>query len=190
MNDYIYSLSEINAICKKAAKGAGLTWGQAEEIANASKQLAAYGIDVLKYLPGLLNNHLDKAETISKIICDVNDHCHLLKDKPRIYHNVPFPILLLPAVSQVALPLKTAFKVSADNLSAYVDCNGIYIEQGFAELESSHQLSIEKSLQNHQLIHASPAGLAISPAVWRDLNLLAARYFAPASEASRQNAGE
>ena len=51
-----FSLGEIEATALKAARGAGMTWGMAEEAAFATRWLAEHGFDGLT----LLAHHLDR----------------------------------------------------------------------------------------------------------------------------------
>ena len=40
-----YSLNEYEDLCKKAARGVGMHWGQAEEVGKAARGLSTYGLD-------------------------------------------------------------------------------------------------------------------------------------------------
>ena len=51
----IYSLSEIDATCKKAARGSGLSWGYAEEAGKAARWLAAHQLPSTELLAAYLS---------------------------------------------------------------------------------------------------------------------------------------
>ncbi len=53
------SLNEVEGLAGKAARGAGLAWGMAEETAKAARWLAACGLDWAPSLPALLAQHAD-----------------------------------------------------------------------------------------------------------------------------------
>jgi len=49
-----YSLNEIEALAKNAARGTGLPWGLAQEAANATGFLCRFGLDGVGVLAALL----------------------------------------------------------------------------------------------------------------------------------------
>ena len=49
-----YALNEVEATAKRAARGAGYSWGLAEEASKATRWLCAKGIDGSAVLAGLL----------------------------------------------------------------------------------------------------------------------------------------
>jgi len=55
-----YSLNEISTTCKRAARGAGLSWGLAEEAGFAARWLAAHGLPG----PEALAQHLGKIDGV------------------------------------------------------------------------------------------------------------------------------
>ena len=54
------SLNEIESLCKKAARGAGLSWGLAEEAGKAARWLSAHGLDG----PGVLARSCDRMTAV------------------------------------------------------------------------------------------------------------------------------
>ncbi len=72
----IYSLNEIDAHCKKAARGAGFEWGYAEEIGKAARWLAAFD------LPGIavLAAYLKERDEHPELFCrpDVSNMAHII----------------------------------------------------------------------------------------------------------------
>lgn len=53
------SLGEVAALCTKAARGAGMEWGVAEEAGHAAAWLAGHGMDGPRLLLALLSEHED-----------------------------------------------------------------------------------------------------------------------------------
>ena len=70
----IYSLSEIDATCKKAARGAGLSWGYAEEAGKAVRWLAAHQLPSTE----LLAAYLTERQKYSEHYQGSNPKCPLL----------------------------------------------------------------------------------------------------------------
>lgn len=58
-----YSLTEIETHCRKAARGAGYEWGEAEEAGKAVRRLCAAGIDGVTELLELLQTVDGKVDT-------------------------------------------------------------------------------------------------------------------------------
>lgn len=54
------SLNEAEALAAKAARGAGLSWGEAEDLGRAARWLAASGLDWADPLLGLVNNPAER----------------------------------------------------------------------------------------------------------------------------------
>ena len=59
------SLNEVDGMAAKAARGAGLAWGLAEETGRAARWLAACGIDWAPSLVALLGQHADLAAPVT-----------------------------------------------------------------------------------------------------------------------------
>lgn len=55
------SLNEAEALAAKAARGAGLSWGEAEDLGRAARWLAASGLDWATPLLGLLHSPEERA---------------------------------------------------------------------------------------------------------------------------------
>ncbi|WP_443692938.1 DUF3726 domain-containing protein [Pseudomonas protegens] len=119
------SLNEIESLCKKAARGAGLSWGLAEEAGKAARWLSAHGLDG----PGVLATQLRQNDgcAYQQLAPDVSaepwqvpghalcpliagatlsDHSYLLRNNGRIeLRQVAHPQLLLPFASATARQL-------------------------------------------------------------------------------------
>ena len=114
------SLSEIDTTSKRAAKGAGFSWGVSEEIGKNMRLLELFGLSGIKNLNKYLKDYKKKQFQKITLISDTNeankypfcpiilgtnfiDQVNLL-DKKNIIKiiNVAFPILFLPFVSRAS----------------------------------------------------------------------------------------
>ena len=114
------SLSEIDTTSKRAAKGAGFSWGVSEEIGKNMRLLELFGLSGIKNLNKYLKDYKKKQFQKIALISEINetkknpfcpiilgtnfiDQVNLL-DKKNIIKiiNVAFPILFLPFVSRAS----------------------------------------------------------------------------------------
>ena len=114
------SLSEIDTTSKRATRGAGFSWGIAEEVGKNMRLLELFGLSGIKnlnkYLKEYKKKQFQKITLISEsnegnkhpfcpIILGTNfiDQINLLDKKKNIQiSNVAFPILFLPFVSRAS----------------------------------------------------------------------------------------
>ena len=115
------SLSEIDTTSKRASKAAGFSWGVAEEIGKAIRNLELFGLPGIKNLNLYLNkidkshpkkiNKIDKENKENKdkelcpIYCGVAflDQCQKLEVLKNIkFYNVNYPTLILPFISKAS----------------------------------------------------------------------------------------
>jgi len=114
------TLSEIDTTSKRAAKGAGFSWGISEEIGKNMRLLELFGLSGIKNLNKYLKDYKKKQFQKIALISEVNetkknpfcpiilgtnfiDQVNLLDKKNSIkIINVAFPILFLPFVSRAS----------------------------------------------------------------------------------------
>ncbi len=114
------TLSEIDTTSKRAAKGAGFSWGIAEEVGKNMRLLELYGLPGIKNLNKFLKDYKEKQFQKITLISENNnaskypfcpiilgtnfiDQVSLLDKKNNIQiSNVAFPILFLPFVSRAS----------------------------------------------------------------------------------------
>lgn len=97
------SRTETRALATKAARGAGLDWGLAEEAGFAAEALAARGIDGLSLLARWLAKR-----TASPLRCPIALGAQLADlppEAPLRLERVAFPALLLPFLARAGLGL-------------------------------------------------------------------------------------
>ena len=114
------TLSEIDTTSKRAAKGAGFSWGISEEIGKNMRLLELFGLSGIKNLNKYLKDYKKKQFQKIALISEMNetkknpfcpiilgtnfiDQVNLLDKKNSIkIINVAFPILFLPFVSRAS----------------------------------------------------------------------------------------
>lgn len=202
------SLNEIESLCKKAARGAGLSWGLAEEAGKAARWLSAHGLDG----PGVLATQLRQNDgcAYQQLAPDVSaepwqvpghalcpliagatlsDHAYLLRSNGRIeLRQVAHPQLLLPFASATARQLGLWLELSWNG------CCLKFSPSGEAWLVHAQNLGAATAAQV-RCACAAPGGILGKPLAGsipdlgdspqHELDHLAARTYVPASEASR-----
>jgi len=114
------TLSEIDTTSKRAAKGAGFSWGIAEEVGKNMRLLELFGLPGVKNLNKFLKDYKKKQFHKITLISEINnankypfcpiilgtnfiDQINLLDKKINIQiSNIAFPILFLPFVSRAS----------------------------------------------------------------------------------------
>ena len=114
------TLSEIDTTSKRAARGAGFSWGVAEEVGKNMRLLELFGLSGIKNLNKYLKDYKNRQFQKISLISDINeankypfcpiilgtnfiDQVKLLDKKNNIQiSNVAFPLLFLPFVSRAS----------------------------------------------------------------------------------------
>jgi len=190
-----YSLSEIDVICTKAAKGAGYSYGEAEEAGRASRWLTSYNIPgariALEIFKRDFNNGL---ECPIKLGNKINDSCYSFFDKAKNYQNVAYPVFLLPYISYMTYNLNQTMVLSWFNAGSSGECfvsfDGSCIDQNIIDVVSVEQISIVRSDKNIVLTAPELKNYPVDQKVWQGLEALATKILAPPTESSRDDAGE
>ena len=133
------SLSEIDTTSKRASKAAGFSWGVAEEIGKAIRNLELFGLPGIAnlnlYLKKINKNHPEKIKKIEKenknielcpIYCGVAflDQCRQLEDLKTIkFYNLNYPLLILPFVNKASEILGKKILIEFNKSSFFVNFN-------------------------------------------------------------------
>ena len=135
------SLSEIDAISKRASKAKGFSWGVAEEIGKCIKQLELFGLPGIKNLNQYLKiydqNKFQKIKLISKSNISENKfHCpislgigfldqikSLEKLKSLEFNKIAYPILFLSFASRASEVLGKKILVKLDEKEFILNFN-------------------------------------------------------------------
>lgn len=197
-----FSLNEIEAMAKKAARGAGYAWGPAEEAGKAVRWLESHGLPGGAALVGHLNiGNIDGPpmslqgdwRSATRVLCPLtsgaalNDCADWLADgHVQRMTNVDHPLLILPFAAWAALHIKAPIHVEWDGMLATTD--GYRLK--FDAQTDTQNPATEKALTCQKT--NAPSGLKdpalrgdISSDVWQALGKYAHRTYAPASEESR-----
>jgi hypothetical protein len=207
------SQNEISALCMKAARGAGMSWGMAEEAGFAASWLTARGIDG----PRQLLSHLTAAQgrawgdlcpkvgpgiweaAIGQAICPIvlgatlSDHATLpngLTTAPITTGPVDYPLLVCPFLCAVARAAGGVVVMQWDGGRVEIDGQGAVPTQSLLALEGQSGVILTLSLRSGSTSqHVPSTSPAITAKTITALNEFALRTTVPASDASRAGAG-
>ncbi len=202
-----HSLNEIEALAKRAARGAGLSWGMAEEAGRATRWLASHDLAG----PALLSDVLAKNdrlphEQVAPVSLDgewhalagelcplaagtaLNDCADRLANGQSVnMASVSFPLLVLPFAAWAAIHLNEPVQVRWQNLWICTDGNRVWINDPDREINTRHAAALTCQIASKR----TDAGTAprsrgvVTSEVWAKLDVFAQRTFAPATAASR-----
>ncbi|MCB1452173.1 MAG: DUF3726 domain-containing protein [Rhizobiaceae bacterium] len=206
------SLNEIEALCKKAARGAGMSWGLAEEAAKAARWLSAQGMEGPALLAAQLrlNDGTDYAQLAPRIEADrwssagrsmcpliagatLSDHAQLITGGSAIVlEAVSCPVLLAPFASRLASSRGEAVALSWPGCHLYFDAAGTMFCGPASDPSAGDVVAVTCEISPAQVNSSVVKGPApaVAEAVLSYLTGLASRTYVPATEASRaQGAG-
>lgn len=197
------SLNEVDAMARRAARGAGYPWGLAEEAGKAARWLCARSLDGCKRLAGVLDAGF-AADLPAHMPADpgapwqgagplcplatgaaVSDMAARLADQSLTLHEVAHPMLLVPFAGLAALRAQTPVCVDCgdDGGRAVTDGLGLSLDGPFPAL--ARIVTIRRGGDLHNPL-AARTRAAPDPAAWALLGRLAGRTYAPATEESRR----
>lgn len=205
------SLAEIEFYMRKAARAVQLDWGICEEAGKAARWLAAFDLPG----PELLLSHLQRIEGVDYrsfipncdggiwqakggLICPIiggaalaDRSAQMLEGKVFEMSNVAYPLLLAATVGQAARCHQTVFTTSWANVSLSCFENGISIEGDRNDLLSSEVGSVSCRQGEGATPDQLPSTMAysIDSDIWQQIDALAFKTYAPATEESRAGAG-
>ena len=189
------TLSEIDTTSKRAAKGAGFSWGISEEIGKNMRLLELFGLSGIKNLNKYLKDYKKKQFQKIALISNINestkipfcpivlgtnfiDQVNLLDKTENIkFANVAFPILFLPFISRASeiagkkIFLKIDEKEFLLNLNQSIYSN--YLKNEI--LENSSKVNIT-FIDNNNLFNENE---------WKELYKLSEETFVEETESSK-----
>ena len=189
------TLSEIDTTSKRATRGAGFSWGIAEEVGKNMRLLELYGLSGIKNLNKFLKDYHEKEFQKIALISETNntnkypfcpimlgtnfiDQINLLDKKNNIQIlNVAFPILFLPFVSRASeiigkkIFLKIDEKEFLLNLNQSIYSN--YLKNEVLEISNTINISF---IENNNLFNETE---------WKELYKLSEDTFVEESESSK-----
>jgi hypothetical protein len=204
-----WSLNELEAETKKAIRGAGLSWGLAEDGSKAVRWLSAHRIDPLPALGDVLGRHdrgdqITSAFTLSEAgrwtadmpICPITLGVTLCDDADRLTANafvagpVARPLLLAPFVAAAARILRRPLQLDVSGMQIVLDERGDP-SGDLSMLDASDHAEvrcavIDRQRLGSQVKAASPDGIETDPESWQQIAAYVQRTYVPASERSRR----
>lgn len=201
-----YSLNEIEALSKRAARGAGLSWGLAEEAAKATRWLASHDLPATKALADTLTQNdkiahcdvapmsLDGVWSARKgALCPLvsgaalNDCAHRLSAGENIeLARVSHPLLLVPFAAWVARHIDTPVAVSWNDVCFTTDGHGLRYDGPADQIEISEPTSaLCYAATEIGMVRPPKLRGDVDQEAWARLNSFANRTYAPATEESR-----
>lgn len=196
-----YSLNEMEATAKRAARGAGYSWGLAEEASKATRWLCTQGLDGAAELAHVLeadiveNPALHRPKIIEgvwegeAVLCPLavgallSDCAEHLKNSPIEMRNVAVPSMLLPFAARVARRLGQTVSINCEEAKG--ETEGVSLKQSCAF--PAHAALVTVTLTTTTLAPSAPRSRALpAKESWNTLNQFAHRTYAPATEESRK----
>ena len=188
------SLSEIDALCKKAARGAGCPWGLSEEAGKAARWLASHGLPGPEALAALLDGPRDCGGCGCggaagpgcglRLGAGFSDRAGAL-NAPESTGAAAGPLLILAQAGMAARALNAGFAVESDGFHAVVGPAGLRFEPR-GDLLSPAALVIAPSAAPSDCTAAETGARPVDAAAFAALTRLAHKTYAPATEASRR----
>lgn len=198
-----FSLNEVQAMAKRAARGAGLDWGMAEEAAWATRWLCRAGLPGVGILADLLTEQARSqkddfapkslqspwqgtAGVLSPLCAGptLSDVAQRLREAPIQLEQVSEPLMMLPFASAAAAQLDHPVSLRWRGGEAVVSRSGLRLIGGrggesdiLVELAERSPMAALQPLSEGRADPGSDA--------WAQLGELAHRTYAPATEESR-----
>ncbi|MGI9421221.1 MAG: DUF3726 domain-containing protein [Geminicoccaceae bacterium] len=202
-----FSLNEIEAMGKRATRGAGLPWGLAEEAGKAARWLVARGLPGAEQLADILtrNDKRDYAELApadvdgvwqapSGCLCPlvagaaICDRAAALAEGRVIeLGKTAHPLLLVPYVAGAAKLTDTAISIGWGDVIVTLSPDGESIDGDRESLTARSTASVHcrRASKVSEVVAPVPSINEMAVPAWDRLAAFAQRTFAPATEASR-----
>lgn len=177
------SMNEVAAQAKKAARGAGYSWGLAEEAGLATCWLCARQIDGVGVLADLLTEAPEPESCALRQGARLSDRAMLAPSESRALHRVTQPVFYLPFIAAAARQRQVIFAMIWEGGEALTDGHALF-RQGPIPTSGGHvslELRTTMPAAPHQNSRATPGSAA-----WKVLSTFAHRTYAPATEESRR----
>ncbi len=207
--DLLFSLAEVNALLTKAARGAGFSWGEAEEAGWAALWLTREGLEGAELLLSVLQSPGLSAPRLSPFLwtSEASALCPLrtgltlvdcaelhigLQSLPLTLEHVACPGVLLPFVSRAARQLEQPLQLQTDTFSCRFLADGrLASSLPPPELPRPAQVTLVLAPEDSLPLLASSQTFAapLRKDVWQGLEALARLTSVPASRQSQARAG-
>jgi hypothetical protein len=198
------SMNEVDALCRKAARGAGMSWGLAEEAGKTARFLAERNLPGPERLAAWLA-HANFADSLKGFDAagtewrphgaaldpvaagaSLADHAAMLPfDNGILLHDVAEPLLLIPFLRSLAMTRGKPARLDADGYAAAITPEGELFLSGPVPA-IARKIRISTAAGNMPPAHRGAAlAWAIAPEAFEVLDRLAFLTYAPHTETSR-----
>lgn len=141
------SLSEIAALAARASRGAGRSWGEAEEAAEAACWLARAGLDWAGALLAALDAQAANADCALRAGIALADGATLSSTKLTAQRRVNSPCFLLPFVARVADQTGQRIRLAAGDMQVVLAPHACPLIAGPLCIADPAEVSITPDLQ-------------------------------------------
>ena len=202
-----FSQNEIEAMCKRAARGAGLSWGIAEEAGKAARWLSAHDLPGPEALAEILTRNDGKSyddlvpisventwRARSGHLCPLisgaalSDRAALLAGgHPIKLGPTSLPLLIAPYAAGAARQSDGQLDLTWSGVVMTISAERVSIDGDFAAVtvRGTEAVTCALSARSVNSVLTTTRGQTIDAETWSRLSAFAQRTFAPATEASR-----
>ena len=178
-----YSLNEFEVLAFKAARGAGLAWGIAEEAGNAVRTLSSLGLESASILRECLENpQKNGALLLGAKLCDAPDGLSQI----RFFEPVYTPGILLAFVALCTSTSDKCYCCKWEKFEAYIknyELFAVSLEGFNVTTSASFSIEVVKTPKGQKQVALDRA--VICNHDYKKLTALAFKTYAPSTEASR-----
>ena len=176
------SMNEVEAQSRKAARGAGYSWGEAEDVGKAVRWLCQQGVDGCEHLAELLLAGPDPTNCPIRLGIHLSDTARILKFNPMYFGLVSNPILMVPFAASASAQIEQPLAINYDSWSAKVDRSAFEIAGEITRIAASAEVmtTAEPPKPSSLVSRTHP-----QTETWGTLSKFAHRTYAPATEESR-----
>ena len=184
----IVSLGEVDAMLRKAARGAGWPWGHAEELGASARALCGSGLPGVALGAALLNAAADDTHCPIRFAARCGDARQL----PPTDTALCCPLLAMPLLATVFCSETRALQARWGSHAVTVDVHGHTQLKASDSHNGIDLVAIGLTLvpatqpRNHTPVEC---GVNVRDSDWQALDAHAQHSYVPASEQSRQGAG-
>ncbi|MGE0239289.1 MAG: DUF3726 domain-containing protein [Parvibaculaceae bacterium] len=203
-----YSLNEIDAELRKGARGAGLSWGQAEDVGRVARILAASVPQHLDVLAAALESLRDGRHSL-RVISDrsgiratedrplsplvlgpaISDRIEDVARGPLVVTaRIGQPCLLVPTLAGMAGRLKRPLRLRMNDVDVTIDADpaSAFVRLAPMEIAGGALITaLPRSRWVDQTLRPGHGAIAIADGLWRRFDGFAALTYVPKSEQSR-----
>jgi len=206
----VCSLNEIEAYGRRAARGAGMSWGLAEEAGKAARWLSARGLPGVELLLRLLTANdgrpyesmapavdAHRWESPDGGLCPVccgaalSDRiADLVPGEDLVLNALAYPLLLASFLDHPQYPRNGSYALRWPDFRMWVSAQGVELEYEeasvlYRERADEAELSVDTRRQFNPTHYPRIAGVDVQIPIWHALNDLGKRTYVPASAESR-----